>query len=690
MFAKPSVVFSLTIRVAGCLFAVLAATLAAGQSPAPQEAAKEAPQEASREAADAPAPMSDVAAMGFLGQYCLVCHSGDEPEAELDLSRFDSPEKIVTDADVWNKIVTRVGASEMPPEEGELPSVSDRKAFLAWIGHTMRQVSCGDGIAPGAARLRRMNSSEYAATIRDLLGIQIDAAEGLPSDGAGGEGFDNASETLFISPIHAEKYLEAARNAVGYAFSDTRSQRVFLTAEPSDEVTPSQAARQVLGDFLKRAFRRPVGDEELTEYMELFELAYARDPAYFEALRFAMEAVLVSPKFLFLMEEPNLEPTPVPITQHELASRLSYFLWGSMPDQQLMSLADEGKLFDEEVLKGEIIRMLGGGVAPESDIRERRRQRRDDRVRYFAQSFIEQWLGTRALGREFRPDPSVGPYDSELEGGMKYEPVFFFDYILSQNRSILEFLDADYTFVHRRLARHYGIDGDFREQPRLTQLPEGSHRGGLLGMSAILAVSSRPHRTSPVLRGKWILETLLGTPPPPPPPNVPPLDEKQVGQAPQTLRARLELHRQNPTCASCHDRIDPVGFALENYDVLGQWRSEDAGQPIDARGELPDGTVFEGPQQLKQVLLARKDDFARHLTKKLLGYALSRTLTNEDYCVVEEIVDQLKENGYTSHTLILGIVRSVPFRYKAGTDPTAPVTLTTTSESSSCLPGEKE
>jgi hypothetical protein len=377
---------------------------------------------------------------------------------------------------------------------------------------------------------------------------------------------------------------------------------------------------------------------------------------------------LVSPKFLILWEEPNTQPAPVLISDHELASRLSYFLWASMPDERLFELADQGTLTDEGVLQKEVVRMLGGDENPQRG--RRRRRRGSSKVRDFAGSFTEQWLGTRALGREFKPDPSISRrYDSELEGGMKYEPVFFFEEILTQNRSLLNLIDSDFTYVNRRLARHYRIQGEFREQPKRVELTPDSHRGGLLGMSAVLAVSSYPHRTSPVLRGKWILETLLGTPPPPPPPNVPELDEDSDTENPTSLRKRLEEHRRNPTCASCHDRIDPLGFGLENYDVLGRWRTEIDGQPIDSRGELPDGTVFEGPEQLKALLLERKQQIVRNLTAKMLGYALGRGLTKEDYCSVDRIVDQLTENDYSSHTLILGIVRSVPFRYKQGTKP---------------------
>jgi hypothetical protein len=605
--------------------------------------------------------MSPPDALGFVQTYCLECHQGQEPEAKLDLARFDSTEKIAADSAIWNKVLRRVRDGEMPPEDAEAPATDQREQFVAWISHTLREAACSDGISPGPAPLRRLNRTEYAATLRDLLDIHIDAGQALPADGAGGEGFDNAAETLFISPIHAEKYLEAARTALGYAFSDTRSRRRFLTAEPKEGVTPEDAARAVLVDFLPRAFRRPSNDEEIDKYLALFRRARRRDPSFEVAMQFALEAALISPQFLFRIEEPNPGPQPRLISDHELATRLSYFLWASMPDDELFSLANEGKLNDPQVLAEQVVRIL--------------RPDRRDKSREFAQSFVEQWLGTRALGREFKPDASVAPgYDAELEGGMRYEPIMFFQEILAENRSLLNLIDSDFTYANRRLARHYGIKGEFREQPKHTELPEEGHRGGLLGMAAVLAVSSYPHRTSPVLRGKWILETILGAPPPPPPPDVPQLDQEHKTADAKTLRERLEQHRRNAACAACHSRIDPLGFGLENYDVLGQWRTEEAGRPIDSRGELPDGTVFEGPDELKQLLLARKDQFVRHLTSKLLGYALGRGLSNEDYCTVDEIVDQLKKDNYSAHTLVLGIVRSVPFRYKGGTDPASSVT----------------
>ena len=599
-----------------------------------------------------PKKTSEYREFEFIKRYCLECHSGEKPKASLDLSRFDSMDKILSEALLWDDILIRLSQGDMPPKEADLPTLNERSEFLNWVESSLQKAACQSGPHAGPAVLRRLNRAEYSASVRDLLDIHFDAGEALPSDGSGGEGFDNASETLFISPIHAEKYMDAARVAVEYAFADPRSLRRFLVAEPDEKTSPEVAARRVIEDFLPRAFRRSIPESEILEYLALFHAAYKADPSFMVAIRLTLQAVLISPKFLFIAEEPNFDSKPHKVTDHELASRLSYFLWGSLPDDELLKAADEGNLSDSRILQEQFKRMLGS--------------QNSRKVRNFSQNFVEQWLGTRALGREFKPDKSIRGYDSELEGGMKYEPVFFFHEILTENRSLLDLLKADYTYVNRRLARHYRIKGEFREQPKRVQLTDENRRGGLLSMAAVLAVSSYPHRTSPVLRGKWILETILGDPPPPPPPNVPELEESASSVSSESLRQRLELHRQNVACAQCHDRIDPLGFGLENYGVLGRWRDKYEGHTVDARGALPDGTTFSGPAELKLALLGRKDQFVRHLTKKMLGYALGRGLTYYDYCAVNSIVDKLRANDYKSHHLLFGIIQSVPFRFKAG------------------------
>lgn len=557
----------------------------------------------------------------------------------------------------WKRVLLRVRDGEMPPPKAPAPAVKVRDSFVSWLDHTLKSAACADGITPTTAPVRRLNRDEYAATIRDLLNIHINAAATLPADGAGGEGFDNAAETLFLSPMHAEKYLESAKNALSYAVKDTRARRRFMIAEPGESATTEQAARKVLEAFVPRAFRRPASAAEIDRFYALFEKAQQRGEPFDDSVVYALQAVLISPHFLFRIEPPNPNPEMRPLPDHALATRLSYFLWGSMPDDTLTDLATKGTLQDPVVLKEQMLRML-----------------KDVKGREFSEHFVEQWLNTRELGRDIKPDAKLFPeyYDAETQAAIRYEPVLFFQELLNENLSLLNLIDSKFTFLTNRLARHYGvkIEGKLQpgQQPKRFDLPANSHRGGLLGMSAVLAVTSYPQRTSVVLRGKWILDSLLGTPAPPPPPVVPELETSDAA-APKTLRERMEKHRENPVCASCHNRIDPMGFALEHYDVLGRWRTQDAGKPIDAKGTLPDGTSFDGPDQLRQILMDRKELFLRNLSTKMLAYALGRGLTLEDNCVIDQVLEKLKQEDYAAQTLIREIIWSIPFRYQAGTPP---------------------
>jgi hypothetical protein len=541
-----------------------------------------------------------------------------------------------------------------------MPELDQREYFTAWVDQALRAEACSTGITPGPSAIRRLNRDEYSATVRDLLDVHMDFGKDLPADGAGGEGFDNAAETLFLSPLHSEKYIDAAKFAMDFAAKEFKSRARILVANPGPGVTPEQAARAILKDFLPRAFRRPADENDLARYLKLFQAAQRQGQPFEASIFFALRSALVSPMFLFRAEQPNDSVEARQLDQYALASRLSYFLWGSMPDELLFDIAAAGKLHDPEVLKALIPRML-----------------RNDRSLSFVQRFVEQWLRTRELGREKTPDAELFPTyaaSEELRSDIRFQPVLFFQELLVRNLSLLNLIDSKHTIGTTNLARHFGTKLPLRQngsnQPQWVELPQGLNRGGLLGMPAVLAVSSHPYRTSPVLRGVWILDSLLGTPPPPPPANVPPLEEHQESaESPKSLRERLTRHREDPACASCHSRIDPLGFALENYDPIGRWRDRDGGKPVDTSGELADGTKFNGPEELKAVLLDRKDLFIRNLTTRMLGYALGRGLTLKDSCTVDSIVAQVKANDYRAQALIEAIVLSVPFRYQAGNPP---------------------
>lgn len=599
-----------------------------------------------------PGDYSFDSAQGFLKTYCKGCHTGKAGAGGFDLNRVSTTASLGADPQKWISLTNRLKNGEMPPKGSPAPALDLKEQFQSWVESSLHAEACAAGIVPGPSPMRRLNRDEYTATVRDLLDIQMDVGNSLPADGAGGEGFDNAAETLFLSPLHSEKYMDVAKFAMDFAAKEYKSKSKILIAKPGQGVTPDQAAQQILAAFLPRAFRRPVDDNEVTPYLQLFRAAQKQGQTFEQSVFFALRGVLVSPMFLFRLEPPNRTGNVRPLDQYALASRLSYFLWGSMPDELLFDIAAEGKLQDPEVLKAMIRRMM-----------------RSERSLNFSQRFVEQWLRTRELSRNKVPDAKLFPQYSEIEelrADIRFQPIMFFREVFLRNESLLDFIDSKSMIGTGKLANHYGVklalNKGNTQQPQWIPVPEGSHLGGLLGMPAVMIVSSHPYRTSPVLRGAWILDSMLGTPPPPPPPNVPALEENAEGAAPKSVRERLTQHRANPVCASCHARIDPLGFALENFDAAGKWRTDDSGKPIDSSGELIDGTKFNGPDELKAALMDRKDLFVRNLTSKLLGYALGRGLTLKDSCTVDSILAQVKADGYKSQTLLDAIVTSVPFR----------------------------
>lgn len=432
----------------------------------------------------------------------------------------------------------------------------------------------------------------------------------------------------------------------------TASRAKLFVCRPASSKEELGCAKQIFTKLARRAFRRPVTEADIAPLLAFYETG-RRAGDFDDGIQQALEALLVSPDFLFRVERDprNLAPgTVYRLNDFELAARLSFFLWSSIPDDELLTLAEQGKLKDPAVQLQQVQRMLND---PRSDA--------------FVSNFGGQWLHLRNL-ETVKPDPDAyGGFDESLRQAFRQETELFFNSILRENRSVLELLDADYTYLNQRLAEHYGIKGIYGSQFRRVPLTEmqRANRGGLLGQGSILTVTSYPNRTSVVQRGKWILENLLGAPPPPPPPDVP--DLKPVSQDGRRLsmREQMDLHRTNPICASCHARMDPIGFALENYDGIGRWRTKDAGLPIDASGKLPDGTKFSGPGELKKILLSgHRDEYVTTVTEKLLTYALGRGLEAYDGPTVRAIARIAAQDQYRLPALINAIVQSKPFQMR--------------------------
>ncbi len=404
-------------------------------------------------------------------------------------------------------------------------------------------------------------------------------------------------------------------------------------------------ATELLRPFLLRAYRRPPTDEELKRVVGFVEMAVKNGGTFAEGMQVAVQAVLCSPRFLFRWELDNTPTKPGEardLSDWEVASRLSYFLWNSMPDDQLFALAEKGELRKNGNLEKEAMRMM-----------------KDWRARQFVNNFAGQWLQIRNIW-ELYLDPETFPkWSDDLKGLMKEESERFFEAVMQEDRSVLDLIEADFTFLNEKLAKYYGIDGVQGKEFRRVQLPPNSPRGGVLTQGSVLLTTSTPTRTSPVIRGKWILEQILGTPPPAPPPDVPPLQEgKQISQS-ASLRKRLEQHMSQADCASCHKRMDPLGFALENFDAGGAWRDKDGNFPIDASGKMPNGKAFNGPKDLKVVL--KGPGFVRNLTEKMMIYALGRGLEYFDRCAVDTIAENMEAQENRFSALIIGIVTSEPF-----------------------------
>ncbi len=727
----------------------------------------------------------------FFAAHCYDCHDAQQNAGNLNLEAYGTTTAVIQQRDQWEQVLQKLRTGEMPPKGMPRPKEAELQMVMRWLEKLFEQADQQAKPDPGRVTARRLNRTEYANTIRDLLAVDFRATQEFPVDDSGG-GFDNIGDVLTISPVLMGKYMDAAERIAARAigadplpkkpieaeysrrtsnlrqpdastveathrvewdgeytirfglpgerpkdakpvtmgfymdgkllhsksvetkpsglvyfnpfseeeirlflpegdhsfraaflndefvktldkkdFYDNKknkfigsmifvgpfaskiekaSRKKILICEPN---TGAACVEKIIATLAHRAYRRPVTKSEMASLLKLASTAKGGGSAGLsveQGIQVAIQAMLVSPHFLFRIER-DLTPTDPTrihkISDLELASRLSYFLWRSMPDDELLTLAEAGKLRLPATLNAQVKRMLD-----------------NEKSAALADNFAGQWLETRNLD-VVKPDPQKFPdWGPDLRDAMKAETRMFFEAILRENRSLSDFLDARFTFLNERLARHYGIEGvtgvDFRRVELVND-----QRGGILAHASVLTVSSYPTRTSPVIRGKYLLENILGTPPPPPPPNIPTLNEEAVGNA-SSLRQQLEKHRTNPTCASCHSRMDVLGFGLENYDAIGRWRTVDGKFPIDAGGTFPNGKSFVTPAEMRTLLKSELPDFARCLTQKMLTYSLGRAVERYDRRTVNDIQRKLAASDYRFQTLIYEIVQSLPFQSRRG------------------------
>ena len=744
-----------------------------------------------------PADAFEATVRPLLEEHCYECHDPDDGDNHVGFLSAVAAADIQSDRRLWASVAEQLRNRTMPPATSTQPSEDDRMRLADWIDGHLEATACLGGERAPAVQARRLNRTEYDASVRLLFGLDLNPAEKFPGDGGGGEGFDNNGETLYLPPILMEKYLAAAREVLDRAIvspkvevnvradalappgptvdvrrpdGQTRACRtleeggelsaVFVApreetltvravARPAEGESPDASlrlsldgvavgdfetagltpdgqgrllmpvavrvgrgqhvltlasvrgaalveilqvwsptpklsdarkqahrrtlqvevgtrpkdrdagARRAVADLMRRAFRGPVEPGEVARMMTLYRRGRERGDSWEESVKLAMTGVLCSPRFLFRLE-PAAAGGRIPLDDFALASRLSYFLTASAPDDALRTAAEAGRLSDPAEIASQVARLA---ASPESML--------------FAERFVGQWLGTHEVGRRFSPDTGrfKGEFNQDLLRDLRREPTRFFRFMLEHDRPLTDLIDSDYTLLNSRLAKHYGYMGEGEgkvwpteevpgrgERPfTYVALPDRT-RGGVLGMGAAQMICSYPRRTSPVLRGAWVLEAMLGAKIPPPPADVPELVTKRKGK-PVGVRESLARHREDPSCAACHNLMDPIGFALEGFDVLGRHRRRMDGRPIDLTATLPGGREIDGPAELREALLDRKDEFVRHLTGRMLGYALGRSLVDSDDCTIQRVSRRVIEDGYSTRTLVREIALSVPFRY---------------------------
>lgn len=597
-------------------------------------------------------------------QHCYSCHGADAAtdsalSGNVNLAQDEDLGQILQHQRTWVTALHVLQSNEMPPEGERQPSSEERRLMIAFLEETLGSIDCENQRDPGRPVLRRLNNTEYDNAIADLTGLDLQLGQDFPPDPTG-YGFDNNSEALSLAPAQVEIFHAAAQKTVAALLAKLEMQEpstaaIFAVSQadlenfaahhevPTDEVHERQQARVALTRFASRAFRQPVEDLYVHRLLKIYDLARDRGDAHGAAIGHGLSAILMSPHFLLRIEADQPGATgPYAVSDYELATRLSFFLWSRPPDDELLAVAASGSLQDPEQLRKQTMRMLS-----------------DSRNRALVDNFFAQWLDLRRL-QSHQPDPDGFPeFDDALRQAMIDEANLILLEILSTDQPLTWLIDSDHTYANTRLAEHYGLSGVTSSTPVRVQLPD-RRRGGLVSSAALLMLQSDPTRNNIPRRGNFIAGQWLGSPPPPPPPDVPPLTDAEDGSL-RSMRETFELHRSHPSCQSCHAKIDPLGFSLENFDAIGRWRDSEYGLPIDASAVLATGEQFDGIVGLKDYLLDNRELVFEELANRLLVYALGRGLQASDQCVVDRMLAAGRQADYRFSAMVLELVTSVPF-----------------------------
>ena len=608
----------------------------------------------------------------LLSVKCFECHNTNSPKGDVNLDNYKEQARVIEDGQFWLKVLDQIKTRAMPPKTEPPLSTAHYQKLVDGINSILQ--SSLQKKSPGHVVIRRLSHSEYHYTVLDLIQIDFDARNYFPSDGSGGGGFDNQGGALFFTPLKLERYYDASNAIIDSAYADLKLWRNLvpddykqtwwqrlanwtksLFSDDYEEInSPEVAAGKVIFPFATKAYRRFLKENEKEKLLGMFKAVYDQTDSLDNPRRFnesvaqAYKTILVSPYFLYRVEEEPEMAGSYPLSNFEVATRLSYFLWSSMPDQELFNLAYLGMLEDTVVLETQVRRMLA-----------------DPKAKRFAENFSTQWLGiTKLISNQPIVDDEKFPgFEMKIREKLYGETVEYFYHVLTESKNLLDLISSNYTFLSKDLADFYGIEGpagnDFEKV-----LLKDSIRGGVLGMGSVLATTSFETRTSPVIRGKWVMEQLMGISPPPPPPVVAELTEDEAIHNDLGLRKILELHRSKPDCQSCHEKMDPLGLGLENFDPTGRWRTSYGKVPIDASGVMADGRSFDGPVELKKLLMTEKAKIARNLSSRMLSYALGRSILFTDEPALQRLDACLMENNFNPEPFIIELVKSYPFRMK--------------------------
>lgn len=617
-----------------------------------------------------------------LRKHCVSCHNEADKKAGINLDAFDFVSQIIRRGELFENVIEQSMSGAMPPAGKPRMNVAEMDSLVIGIRRILDEALAQPD--PGESIMRRLSHREYTYTIQDLVGVTFDAIGFFPTEGSGGEGFDNQSRVLFITPLMMERYYTAADSIISMASQNINSWNQIFTEDykptffrklwsslqkiisnqPIHWEQPRKVAKKILLPFATKAYRRFLSTDEQDQLLDFFEKIYFQNwkdrKAFNKAIQASLKSMLISPHFLYRFEVNLPSEQPYAINNFELATRLSYLLWSSTPDETLLNVAYRENLQDPEVLRREALRLM-----------------EDEKFKRFSKSFAPQWLGIEELLHSPKSDPIQFPeMDESLRFAMVQEVVELFQYAFEQ-RNLISLLDSDYTIINERLAKHYDLIGIKGDHFRPVEHRDNT-RGGILGTAAVLTSTSLPLRTSPVLRGQWVLDEILGEPAAPPPPDVPALEvAKSKVHNELDLRALLEQHREAPECSGCHQKMDPLGLSLENFDAIGRWRSHYtdplmdnpeitisfAPVKIDASGKIDDVKI-NGPQEMRMYLLSEKDKFAKTFSKKLLSYALGRGVEFLDSPSINQLTETLLVTNFDSQELMIQLILSYPFRHR--------------------------